>query len=88
MRGCSQIWSDARVAEEARLESVYTPKAYRGFESPSLRNQHANFQQISVFVLRIEYVRIVLVFVKKKTKNGTFWQHLESFGEGGMQIPC
>ena len=70
------------------LESVYTPKAYRGFESRSLRNQHANFQQISVFVLRIEYVRIVLVFVKKKTKNGTFWQHLESFGEGGMQIPC
>ena len=29
--------SDARVAEEARLESVYTSKAYRGFESPSLR---------------------------------------------------
>ena len=27
----------ARVVEEARLESVYTPKAYRGFESPSLR---------------------------------------------------
>ncbi len=30
-------WRDARVVEEARLESVYTPKAYRGFESPSLR---------------------------------------------------
>ena len=29
--------SDARVAEEARLESVYTPKAYREFESRSLR---------------------------------------------------
>ena len=29
--------SDARVVEEARLESVYTPKAYRGFESPLLR---------------------------------------------------
>ena len=28
---------DARVVEEARLESVYTPKAYPGFESPSLR---------------------------------------------------
>ena len=28
---------DARVAEEARLESVYTPKGYPGFESPSLR---------------------------------------------------
>lgn len=28
----------ARVVEEARLESVYTPKGYRGFESRSLRN--------------------------------------------------
>ena len=33
------IRRDARVAEEARLESVYTPKGYRGFESPSLRNK-------------------------------------------------
>ncbi len=31
------IWSGARVAEEARLESVYASKAHRGFESPSLR---------------------------------------------------
>ncbi len=31
------LWSDARVVEEARLESVYTSKAYRGFESPLLR---------------------------------------------------
>ena len=30
-------WRDARVVEEARLESVYTPKVYRGFESRSLR---------------------------------------------------
>ena len=29
--------SDARVAEEARLESVYTPKGYPEFESRSLR---------------------------------------------------
>ncbi len=29
-------WSDARVAEEARLESVYTSKAYPEFESRSL----------------------------------------------------
>ena len=40
-RGLSQcesiLWSDARVAEEARLESVYTPKAYPEFESRSLR---------------------------------------------------
>ena len=30
---------DARVAEEARLESVYTPKGYPGFESRSLRRK-------------------------------------------------
>ena len=28
---------DVRVVEGARLESVYTSKAYPGFESPSLR---------------------------------------------------
>ncbi len=33
----TSVWSDARVAEEARLESVYTPKAYPEFESRSLR---------------------------------------------------
>ncbi len=32
-----KIRRDARVVEEARLESVYTPKVYRGFESRSLR---------------------------------------------------
>ena len=32
-------WRDARVVEEARLESVYTPKVYRGFESRSLREK-------------------------------------------------
>ena len=35
-------WSDARVAEEARLESVYTSKAYPEFESRSLRNKGRN----------------------------------------------
>jgi len=29
-----------RVVEGARLESVYTPKAYRGFESRPLRQFH------------------------------------------------
>ncbi len=29
-----------RVVEGARLESVYRPKAYRGFESLSLRQVH------------------------------------------------
>ena len=31
------VWRGARVVEEARLESVYTPKVYHGFESRSLR---------------------------------------------------
>ncbi len=33
----SALRKDARVVEEARLESVYTSKAYPGFESPSFR---------------------------------------------------
>ena len=33
----SQTRKGARVAEEARLESVYSPKGNRGFESPSFR---------------------------------------------------
>ena len=34
---------DARVVEEARLESVYTSKAYHGFESRSLRTASLSF---------------------------------------------
>lgn len=37
LASCFLKWRGARVAEEARLESVYTPKGYRGFESRSLR---------------------------------------------------
>ena len=32
-----KTWRGVRVVEGARLESVYRPKAYRGFESLSLR---------------------------------------------------
>ena len=32
-----RAWRDVRVVEGARLESVCTPKRYRGFESLSLR---------------------------------------------------
>ena len=34
-----QIRRGGRVVEGARLESVYTLKAYRGFESLSLRHK-------------------------------------------------
>ena len=37
---CRPKRRDARVVEEARLESVYTPKVYRGFESRSLRRKY------------------------------------------------
>ena len=46
---CDAYWRDARVAEEARLESVYTSKAYPGFESPSLRLKSSN-ENIREFV--------------------------------------
>ncbi|MCI7034093.1 MAG: hypothetical protein MR963_00900, partial [Bacteroidales bacterium] len=39
----------ARVVEEARLESVYTPKGYQGFESLSLRKPVAIRQALFVF---------------------------------------
>ncbi len=38
---CSRFWKDARVAEEARLESACTPKGYPGFESLSFRRKQS-----------------------------------------------
>ena len=35
-----QLRRGGRVVEGARLESVCTPKAYRGFESLPLRNEN------------------------------------------------
>ena len=40
----SIIWRDAGAAELARLESVCTPKGYRGFESLSLRTLFENLK--------------------------------------------
>ena len=40
----SQTRKGARVAEEARLESVYSPKGNRGFESPSFRYKSTDRQ--------------------------------------------
>ena len=45
----AENWRDARVVEEARLESVYTPKAYHGFESRFLRKLlNLNYQLINL----------------------------------------
>ena len=43
-------WSDARVAEEARLESVYTSKAYPEFESRSLRKKAGTSMWLLLFL--------------------------------------
>ena len=49
---CTRFWRDARVAEEARLESVYTSKAYPGFESPSLRRNQPLHSRILFIIPR------------------------------------
>ena len=46
----TDFWSDARVAEEARLESVYASKAHRGFESPSLRQEPLGMRTIGFVI--------------------------------------
>ncbi len=40
-----KYWRGAGVAELARLESVCTPKGYRGFESLSLRKNESFFKE-------------------------------------------
>ena len=47
----------ARVAEEARLESVYTSKAYRGFESPSLRTESCKSKDLQDFYLMAYFLK-------------------------------
>ena len=44
---------DGRVAEGARLESVYTPKAYRGFESLPLCKIYITNILISMYLGRL-----------------------------------
>ena len=62
----SILWSDARVAEEARLESVYTPKAYREFESRSLRKRE---EPILSFLYSVFYLGVILRIFYIKTMN-------------------
>ena len=49
--------SDARVAEEARLESVYTPKGYPEFESRSLRNFTRLWELMRYALIPIFYIQ-------------------------------
>ena len=43
-----------RVVEGARLESVYTPKVYRGFESRPLRFNRHSFSDGGFFIFTIK----------------------------------
>lgn len=50
-------WRNDRVAEGARLESAYTPKGYRGFESRFLRkvipeDKRENVGRVYIFTLQ------------------------------------
>ncbi len=45
-------WRGVRVVEGARLESVYRSKAYRGFESLSLRQSNQKLAERLAFFIR------------------------------------
>ena len=56
------VGKDARVVEEARLESVYTSKAYPGFESPSFRWESDNFIKVYINIKQKNYLKMKKVF--------------------------
>jgi hypothetical protein len=57
---------DGRVVEGARLESVYTSKGYRGFESRSLRQilekQNLNVTKDSCFLVYLYICGLLAIF--------------------------
>ena len=68
---CKDFWSDARVAEEARLESVYTPKAYPEFESRSLRKLPMEARHIFFGEMAEWSIAAVLKTVEGNTSGGS-----------------
>jgi hypothetical protein len=54
------------VVEGARLESVYTSKGYRGFESLSLR------KQMRLMAFNISLRAFLWLNLNRNTKGGTF----------------
>src|SRR3972149_462067 len=68
-------WRGGRVVEGARLESVYTLKAYRGFESLSLRQIKHNPQWgVMFYSVKSEWMRTL-------DKNDRIPLHMD------MQVP-
>ena len=64
---CSPVWKDARVAEEARLESVCTPKGYREFESRSFRKDCEKPGQACLIRA------FLLIFAMPRRRRGEMW---------------
>ena len=69
----------ARVVEEARLESLYTPKAYRGFESLSLRRKYSGEDFRKHFAKSVSIVASI--------SYDTFVLYLHVFSEYVRRVP-
>ena len=59
------------MVEEARLESVYTPKAYRGFESRSLRDGKYH-DEIENNKNKIKIRELLILKIKHTMKNKSY----------------
>ena len=73
------------MVEEARLESVYTSKAYRGFESPSLRSKSpASRKTYRAFILAVSQAQLKIyslkcnMILKKYYLYGVVWEQTTS----------
>ena len=54
------------MAEGARLESVYTPKAYRGFESLSLRKKKIQYRKDLRFNYLFYLISLYIVIIQRQ----------------------
>ena len=59
------------MVEEARLESVYTPKGYPGFESPSLRWKELQNKEnpCKLILYRFSFLAHSKISIKKRDQR-------------------
>ena len=78
------------MAEEARLESVCTPKGYREFESRSLRAMHAltiAAQEVRQFLLRRQLKRkLAFVLTVAAINRGGFRPASQCIARGDPEM--
>ena len=75
------------MVEGARLESVYTPKVYRGFESLSLRQTNEARQSLGFVVLRGEpsLLERSFILILLSSHQGWLWHNVR--GSATQPIP-